>query len=172
MAWLVVIGLYVAVNAAYIYALPIGAIATASSTTYPDAPAVATKAVATFLSGGAGKAVALIFIVSALGTLNGNMLTTPRVAFAMARDGQFFSVFGALGARSHVPVFAIATNTVVAGIARRERHLRPTHRSRGLRLRDRSTRSRRGAYSSFAARGRTHCDRIGRRAIPGCRSRS
>lgn len=112
----IVIGLYVAVNAAYIYALPIGAIATASSTTYPDAPAVATKAVATFLSGGAGKAVALIFIVSALGTLNGNMLTTPRVAFAMARDGQFFSVFGALGARSHVPVFAIATNTVVAGI--------------------------------------------------------
>jgi APA family basic amino acid/polyamine antiporter len=112
----IVIGLYVAVNAAYVYALPIAAIATASSTTYPDAPAVATKAVATFLSGGAGKAVALIFIVSALGTLNGNMLTTPRVAFAMARDGQFFSVFGTLGARSHVPVFAIATNTVVAGI--------------------------------------------------------
>jgi basic amino acid/polyamine antiporter, APA family len=113
---LIVIGLYVAVNAAYVYALPTAAIATASSTTYPDAPAVATKAVATFLSAGAGKAVTLIFLVSALGTLNGSMLTTPRVGFAMARDGQFFSVFGSLGSRSHAPVFAIATNAAVAGI--------------------------------------------------------
>jgi basic amino acid/polyamine antiporter, APA family len=113
---LIVIVLYVVVNAAYIYALPIAAIATANSTAYPHASAVATRAVATFLSADASKAVALIFVISALGTLNGNMLTTPRVAFAMARDGQFFSIFGALGNRSHVPIFAIVTNTVVAGI--------------------------------------------------------
>jgi basic amino acid/polyamine antiporter, APA family len=113
---LIVIALYVVVNAAYAYALPTAAIATASSTAYPNAPAVATKAVATFLSAGAGRAVTTIFIISALGTLNGSMLTTPRVAFAMARDGQFFSAFGTLGTRSHAPVFSIATYAAVAGI--------------------------------------------------------
>jgi len=113
---LIVMTLYLGVNAAYFYALSPAAIITANSSTYPTAPAVATKAIATFLSEGAGKTVTLIFLVSALGTLNGSMLTTPRVPFAMARDRQFFAIFGVLGRRSHVPVFAIATNAVMAGI--------------------------------------------------------
>jgi basic amino acid/polyamine antiporter, APA family len=113
---ILVIVLYVGINAAYFYALSPAAIVTANSTTYPSAPAVATRAVATFLSEGAGKTVTVIFLVSALGTLNGAMLTTPRVAFAMARDRQFFRVFGVLGRRSHVPFVAIATNAVMASI--------------------------------------------------------
>jgi APA family basic amino acid/polyamine antiporter len=113
---LIVMVVYVGANAAYFYALPTAEIITANSSMYPSAPAVATKAIATFLSGGAGKVITMMFLISALGTLNGSMLTTPRVPFAMARDHQFFAVFGLLGRRSHVPVFAIATNAVMAGL--------------------------------------------------------
>jgi basic amino acid/polyamine antiporter, APA family len=113
---LLVVVLYIGINTAYLYALSPAEIVTANSTAYPAAPAVATKAIGTFLSEGAGKIVTVIFLISALGTLNGAMLTTTRVPFAMARAGQFFSVFGTLGRRSHVPLFAIATNAVLASI--------------------------------------------------------
>jgi APA family basic amino acid/polyamine antiporter len=55
-------------------------------------------------------------MISALGTLNGSMLYTPRVPFAMARDGQFFPIFGVLGRRSHVPVFGIAAVVIFATV--------------------------------------------------------
>ncbi len=113
---LVVMTLYIGVNAAYFYALPPSAIITANSTTYPAAPAVATKAVATFLGGDAGKAVTAIFMISALGTLNASMLYTPRVPFAMARDGQFFAIFGVLGRRSHVPLYGIGAVVIFAAL--------------------------------------------------------
>lgn len=113
---LIVMALYLTINVAYFYALPVSDIVTANSTLYPAASAVATRAVGTFLGGAGGKLVIAIFALSALGTLNGNVLTTPRVPFAMARDGQFFSVFGILGRRSRVPIVAILTNATIAGI--------------------------------------------------------
>ena len=113
---LIVMALYVTVNVAYFYALPVAEIVTANSTSHPAAPAVAALAVGTFLAGAGGKALIAIFALSALGTLNGAMITTPRVPFAMARDGQFFSIFGTLGRRSRAPIFAILLNATISAI--------------------------------------------------------
>jgi basic amino acid/polyamine antiporter, APA family len=102
-----VLGLYLAVNAAYLYALPFWQVASANSTAYPDAPSVAARAVQTFLGGRAAPVAALIFLISTIGSLNGVILSTARVPYAAARDGLFFASFGRLHPKSRVPVFSL-----------------------------------------------------------------
>lgn len=109
-----VLVLYLAANAIYFYALPVNEVATASSTLYPGAPALALKATATAMSQGANRFITLVFLVSTIGSMNGVLLQIPRVPFAMARGGDFFPLFGSLGRRSRVPVWGIG---VVAGAA-------------------------------------------------------
>jgi basic amino acid/polyamine antiporter, APA family len=105
---LLVLGLYVAINAAYLYALPFWQVASANSTAYPEAPSVAARAVQTFLGGHAAPIAALIFLISTIGSLNGVILSAARVPYAAARDGLFFAPFGQLGAKSRVPVISLA----------------------------------------------------------------
>ena len=58
--------------------------------------------------------IALGIAVSTVGFLSQSMLTAPRVYYAMARDGVFFSAVGKLDPRSRVPVVAIALQGVWA----------------------------------------------------------
>jgi APA family basic amino acid/polyamine antiporter len=103
-----VTALYLAVNAVYFVVLPFDAVATANSVAHPQAPAVGVKAAQGFL-GGAGASVLLVaFCVSAFGTLNGMILTTARIGFAMARDGLLPARLGVVGGRTRAPVVAIA----------------------------------------------------------------
>src|SRR5579864_9565066 len=104
---LLVLGLYLLINAAYLYALPFAQVASSNSTAYPDAPSVAARAVQTFLGGRATAIAALIFLVSTIGSLNGMILSGARVPFAAARDGLFFAPFGRLSPVSRVPVTAL-----------------------------------------------------------------
>ena len=104
---LVVLALYLAINAAYLYALPYWQISSANSTAYPEAPSVATRAVQTFLGGRAAPIAALIFLISTIGSLNGMILSAARVPFAAARDGLFFAPFGRLSPVSRVPVTSL-----------------------------------------------------------------
>jgi basic amino acid/polyamine antiporter, APA family len=104
---LLVLGLYVAINAAYLYALPFWQVASANSTAYPEAASVAARAVQTFLGGRAAPIAALIFLISTIGSLNGVILSAARVPYAAARDGLFFAPFGRLGAKSRVPVVSL-----------------------------------------------------------------
>ena len=60
--------------------------------------------------------IALGIAVSTVGFLSQSMLTAPRVYYAMARDGVFFSAVGKLDARSRVPVVAIALQGVWAAV--------------------------------------------------------
>src|SRR6202012_1210056 len=46
---LLVLSIYMLINVAYVYALPLWQVATSNSTAYPEAPSVAAKAVQTFL---------------------------------------------------------------------------------------------------------------------------
>jgi APA family basic amino acid/polyamine antiporter len=103
----IVIALYLAIDAAYFYALPASTVASANSTLHPGAPAVAALAVGTFLPADATKLAALVFVIATLGTLNGGLLSNSRVLFAMARTRQFFPVFARVTQRSHVPGWAI-----------------------------------------------------------------
>ena len=104
---LLVLALYLAINFAYLYALPFQQVASANSTAYPEAPSVAARTVQTFLGDRAAPVAALIFLVSTIGSLNGMILAAARVPYAAARDGLFFAPFGRLHPASRVPVFSL-----------------------------------------------------------------
>jgi APA family basic amino acid/polyamine antiporter len=104
---LLVLALYLIINTAYLYALPIWQVSSANSTAYPEAPSVAARAVQTFLGGRATLIAALIFLVSTIGSLNGVILSAARVPYAAARDGLFFAGFGRLSPRTRVPVTSL-----------------------------------------------------------------
>jgi basic amino acid/polyamine antiporter, APA family len=68
---------------------------------------VAATAVTSILGGTAGTLVSVLILVAILGSLNGMIMTGPRVYYAMAQEGLFFRTFGKLSVRSRVPVFAL-----------------------------------------------------------------
>jgi len=104
------------INLAYHFALPIGEIAGARSTAHRDALPVASKAAQTFLGAHGPALVSILFLLSALGTLNGSILTNARVPYAMARDGLLPAGFAAISPRTRVPVSAIVWQAVWASI--------------------------------------------------------
>src|SRR6202030_4421308 len=71
---LLVLAIYLLVNIAYLYALPLWEVASSNSTAYPDAPSVAAKTVQTFLGAKAAPIAALIFLVSSIRALHGTLL--------------------------------------------------------------------------------------------------
>jgi APA family basic amino acid/polyamine antiporter len=111
---LLVVVLYLLVNAAYFVALPFEAVATSSSTAYPEAPAVGARAAETFLGPQAISLAAIIFLISAIGALNGVLLTRARVPYAAARDGLFFRSFAKLNPGASVPANSVILHGVLA----------------------------------------------------------
>lgn len=111
---LLVAVLYLLVNGAYFFSLPFEAVATSSSTAYPDAPAVGALAAETFLGPKALSIAAIIFLISTVGSLNGVMLTRARVPFAAARDGLFFKSFARLSEGANVPAASVLMHGVLA----------------------------------------------------------
>ncbi len=51
--------------------------------------------------------------ISAFGVLNAQLLSGPRLIYAMAKEGQFFKIFGALAGPKSVPVAAIVMLAVL-----------------------------------------------------------
>jgi APA family basic amino acid/polyamine antiporter len=109
---IVVMLIYCLVNLSYFYALPLGEVVTSNSTAHRDALPVAAKAAQSFLGESGGRFVALAFVVSALGALNGSILSNARVPYAMARDGIFFASQARLSRTTRVPVIAIIVQAV------------------------------------------------------------
>jgi APA family basic amino acid/polyamine antiporter len=101
---ILVMAIYCLANLAYFYALPFGEVLTSNSTKFRDALPVSAKAAQTFLGDFGGRFVSVVFVVSALGALNGSILSNARVPYAMARDGMFFPAMGALSRTTHVPI--------------------------------------------------------------------
>jgi len=102
---LIVIAIYLVTNLAYFHALPFSEILTSNSTAYPDALPVAAKAANTFWSHGA-QLLSILFMIAALGALNGITMMNSRVPYAMARHGLFFRSLGDLNPNSRAPVKA------------------------------------------------------------------
>jgi basic amino acid/polyamine antiporter, APA family len=105
---LIVTGCYVLLNAAYLYVLPLASVAQSTR--------VAADATGRALGAGAGGALAVIVIVSGLGSDNGIILAGPRVYYAMARDGLAFRWLGEVHPRRQTPHLAIAAQAVVASL--------------------------------------------------------
>ncbi len=79
---LVVIALYLATNLAYLYVFPADTIAKSTR--------VAADAIKLVVGPIGGSIIAVVILCSIAGAANGNVLTAPRVFFAMAKDGLFF----------------------------------------------------------------------------------
>lgn len=71
-----------------------------------------TKLVGTWGSG----FIVFTVMVSTFGTLNGSMLTSPRVFFALAEDRLFFKPFGLVHPRYQTPYFSIILCGILGGI--------------------------------------------------------
>jgi len=111
---LVILGIYGITNVAYFYALPLSEILSSNSSDFPDALPVATKAAMTFLGTSGVSILSAAFVFSALGAMNGSILTGARVPYAMACDGLFFKKLGDLHSKSLVPVASVMTQACVA----------------------------------------------------------
>ena len=103
---IVVVIVYVLANLAYMLTLPVAAIGAS--------PRLASDAMQSIMGpAGAGLIAAAIFI-STFGTAGIYTLTAPRIYFAMARDGLFFSRAAAVHPRYHTPARAIIVQTAWA----------------------------------------------------------
>ncbi|MGH9803932.1 MAG: APC family permease [Candidatus Acidiferrales bacterium] len=103
---LIIAGIYLLANAAY-YSVLSGAEVAGSET-------VAASATTRAAGPAAGGLISLLILVSIFGAMNGMVLSGPRVYYAMARDGLFFSALGRLHPRWHAPVTALAVQGVWA----------------------------------------------------------
>ncbi|HEY1271051.1 MAG TPA: amino acid permease [Terriglobales bacterium] len=112
----IIIAVYCLANFSYFYALPFGEVLTSNSTVYREGLPVAVKAAQTFLARYGATFVSLVFVISTLGALNGTILASARVPYAMARDRLFFKRFGDVSAGSHVPVYSIVLQGVWASL--------------------------------------------------------
>ena len=102
-----VIAIYLLVNAAYLYLLPIDRMA--------KSPLVAADA-AQLIVGQIGVGlVAVVVMVATFSTLLGSILTSPRIFFAMAEDGLLFKPVARVHPRFHTPSVAIV-GTAVLGV--------------------------------------------------------
>ncbi len=113
-AVIIVIAVYVLVNLAYIYVIPVHEMAQnyraaeASGGSYIVAIDVANS----FLGRWGGAMIAVAIMVSTFGAVNGTTMMSARVYFAMAREGLFFRSLGEVHPRFRTP----GSSLVVQGI--------------------------------------------------------
>jgi len=98
--------LYLAVNAVYLRAMPIGDLARASE------PA---RSAALALGGGAaGSMLSPLIAICVLSSMQASVLVGPRIYHAMARDGLFPSRVASVSAKTGAPVVALVLQGVIA----------------------------------------------------------
>ena len=103
---ILVMVVYLLINVAYLRALPLPELAASKS--------VATDAASKVLGRIGVSLVGALVMLSVFGTLNGSILSTPRVFFAMAEDGLFFRTVGRIHPKYETPYVAIAFIVVIA----------------------------------------------------------
>jgi APA family basic amino acid/polyamine antiporter len=107
-AMAVVLTTYLLLNLAFVYVLPFEQLA--------SSPRVAADAMAAALGARAADVTAVVVLLSALGTLNAQLLNYPRITFALASDGLFFPAISRVHPVRRVPVGAIVLVGVWASV--------------------------------------------------------
>ncbi len=90
---------YIAMNAVYMYILPLKVVSSSKR--------IAADAANAVLGYGGGSLMSALVIFSTFGALTGIILCGPRVYYSMARDGLLFKWFGAIHKRYRTPYIAI-----------------------------------------------------------------
>jgi APA family basic amino acid/polyamine antiporter len=104
---IVVAVVYLLTNLAYLFLLPVEAVASSQS--------LAADAISTVLPFG-GVLIAIMIAVSTFGTLGIYTLSAPRIYHAMSRDGLFFKKLAYVHPRFRTPVYAILVQSAWAVI--------------------------------------------------------
>ncbi len=103
---LIVVGLYVLLNAVYLYALP------------PEAMngvlEIGAKSATSLFGIGVSRLFSAAVALGLLSVLSAMILTGPRVYYAMARDGLFFQLFGRLSGNRRTPGKSIFLQATIA----------------------------------------------------------
>jgi len=105
---LTVISVYVLINLAFLYVLPVEKMA--------ESPLVAASAAEIIFGPIGASIIAFAVIVSTFGALNGSILSTSRVFYAMARSNMFFKSLGSVHPRfktPHISLFVLGFWTCV-----------------------------------------------------------
>jgi len=92
---LIVIAVYILINIAFLYVLPIDEMS--------KSPLVAASAAERIFGVNGASIISIAVIISTFGALNGSILATARVQFAMARDRLFFSPLGKIHPKFGTP---------------------------------------------------------------------
>ncbi len=79
---LLIIGIYILVNLALLYVLPVSVMA--------GSKLPAADAVQVLFGAGSAQIVTFLLMISIMGIINAQIMFNPRVIFAMGRDGLFF----------------------------------------------------------------------------------
>jgi len=95
----VVVIIYLAANWAYAFVLPIADIS--------NSTLVAADAMKTYLGPLGGAVISAAVMISTFGTVNGMILSGPRVTYAMAQDKIFFKSMGTVHPRFHTPYVSV-----------------------------------------------------------------
>lgn len=106
--FLIVLGLYLAINAAYLVTLPFDEVMRSER--------IAADMMGTVLGERGAMFTAFIIFCSALGALNTQLLSYPRIPFALARDGYLFSRIAEINPRSRTPANAIVLVGLLASL--------------------------------------------------------
>jgi basic amino acid/polyamine antiporter, APA family len=103
-----IVAIYIAANAAYLHVNGIEGMVASKLVAADTMQALVGRAGGAFIS--------VVVMLSTLGTLTGVMLTAPRIFFAMADDGVFFSGLSRVHARYNTPYVAITLAAVLGVI--------------------------------------------------------
>jgi amino acid transporter len=103
---LAVIAIYLLANLAYLHLLSIPEIT--------GSPLVAADAAYRIIAETGARLVSIAVMISAFGTLNGSMMTGPRIFFAMADDGLFFKKIASVHPKFKTPYVAISLAAALA----------------------------------------------------------
>jgi len=99
---------YIALNAVYMYVLPLNVVASSKR--------IAADAADALLGYGGGSFMSALVIFSTFGALSGIILCGPRVYYSMAKDGLLFRWIGAVHPRYHTPHRAIFIQAVWSSV--------------------------------------------------------
>jgi APA family basic amino acid/polyamine antiporter len=99
---------YLALNAAYLYVLPVERVVSSTR--------IAADAAEALVGNRGGAVIAGLVMFSSLGALNGIILTGPRVYLAMARDGLLFRSMGAIHPRFRTPYIALIVQALWSSV--------------------------------------------------------
>lgn len=103
---LTIVGLYLIANVGYFHAMSLGEMAAATG----GVP----QAIMHKVTGTGGVIIGACIMCSVFGALNGNVMTKPRVSYAMSRDGLTFGFLGKAHPRWATPYAAILIQAAVA----------------------------------------------------------